>query len=126
MKVEREKSIQNYIEGYNEFDVEKMISDLDDNVIFQNIENGVVTMTLKGITAFKLQAEGVKAYFANRQQKIRTITHQMDKTVIEIAYSATVAMDFPNGLKKGQKIELNGTTIFVFCGRKIIAITDKS
>lgn len=126
MNQEREKIIQNYINGYNEFDVEKMISDLDDKVIFQNIQNGAITMTLNGINAFKQQAERAKAYFANRQQQIIAITHENNKTEIEIEYTATLAMDFPNGLKEGQKIALKGTSIFVFRDKKIIAITDKS
>ncbi len=126
MNQEREKIIQNYINGYNEFDVEKMISDLDDKVIFQNIQNGTITMTLNGINAFKQQAERVKAYFANRQQQIIGIKHENNKTEIEIDYAATLAKDFPNGLKEGQKIELKGTSIFVFRDKKIIAITDKS
>ncbi len=126
MNQEREKIIQNYINGYNEFDVEKMISDLDDKVIFQNIQNGTITMTLNGINAFKQQTERVKAYFANRQQQIIGIKHENNKTEIEIDYAATLAKDFPNGLKEGQKIALKGTSIFVFRDKKIIAITDKS
>ncbi len=35
----RESIIQNYIDGYNEFDIEKMVRDLDDEIVFQNIQN---------------------------------------------------------------------------------------
>ena len=35
-------------------------------------------------------------------------------------------MDFPNGLKKGQELNLIGKSIFEFDGDKIIKLTDVS
>lgn len=126
MNEERQKIIQNYIDGYNEFDIEKMTYNFDDNIIFKNIQNDEVTMTLYGIIAFKQQAEQAKSYFKNRQQQIVAIKHNNDTTEIEIAYSATLAMDFGNGLKKGNKLELKGKSIFIFRDDKIVEITDIS
>lgn len=122
----REKIIQNYIDGYNEFDLEKMVRDLEDAIVFQNIQNKEVNMTLKGLNAFKQQAEQAKSYFEKRHQKITSIKHIDDKTEIEIEYSAVLGMDFPNGLRKGQKLELKGKSIFVFKDNKICELTDIS
>ena len=122
----REKIIQNYIDGYNEFDIEKMVRDLDDEIVFQNIQNKEVTMTLKGINAFKQQAEQAKSYFQKRHQKITSTKNIDDKTEIEIEYAAVLGMDFPNGLKKGQQIELKGKSIFRFKDNKIGELTDIS
>lgn len=126
MNEEREKIIQNYIDGYNEFDIEKMTCNFDDNVIFKNIQNGEVNITLNGINAFKQQAEQAKSYFENRRQQIISIKHDTEKIEIEIDYSAILATDFPNGLKKGEKLELKGKSVFVFQDSKIIQLTDKS
>jgi len=126
MNEEREKIIQNYVEGYNEFDVEKMTSNFDKNIIFKNIQNSEVNMTLNGINEFKQQAGQAKYYFENRQQQITSIKHDIDKTEVEIDYFATLATDFPNGLKKGEKLVLKGKTIFVFQDNKIIQLTDQS
>lgn len=126
MNKEREKIIQNYIDGYNEFDVKKMTRDFDDHIIFKNIQNDEVNLTLNGISEFKQQAEQAKAFFINRSQQIISIKHDNDTSEIEIKYVATLAMDFPNGLKKGDKLELKGKSIFNFQGNKIIQITDKS
>lgn len=126
MNEEQVKLIQNYIDGYNEFDIEKMTCNFDDNVIFKNIQNGEVNMTLNGLNAFKQQAEQAKFYFENRQQQITSIKHDNDKTEIEIDYSATLASDFPNGLKKGERLELKGKSVFVFKDSKIIQLTDIS
>lgn len=122
----REKIIQNYIDGYNEFDIEKMVRDLDEEIIFQNIQNNEVNMTLKGINAFKQQAEQAKSYFEKRHQKITSTKYIEDKTEIEIEYSAVLGIDFPNGLKKGQQLELKGKSIFVFKDNKICELTDIS
>ncbi|HRE65818.1 MAG TPA: nuclear transport factor 2 family protein [Bacteroidia bacterium] len=122
----REKIIQNYIDGYNEFEVDKMTFNFDDNIIFKNIQNDQVNMTLNGIIAFKQQAEQAKAYFESRRQQITSILHDTDKTEIEIDYFATLAMDFPNGLKKGEKLALKGKSVFVFQDNKIIQLTDIS
>ena len=124
MNETREKTIQNYIDGYNEFDIEKMTRDLDDNIIFQNVQNEETNLTLNGINAFKQQATEAKTYFESRQQRITAINHFDDKTAIEIDYVAVLAMGFPNGLKKGQQLELKGKSIFRFRDNKIIELTD--
>lgn len=121
----RQKIIQKYIDGYNEFDIEKMICDFDDNIIFKNVQNGEVNMTLNGINEFKQQAKQAKSFFDNRRQQITFLKHNNGTTEIEVDYSATLAMDFPNGLKKGDKLELKGKSVFVFSGDKITQLTDE-
>ncbi len=59
----RESIIKNYIEGYNQFDIDKMVENLDSTIVFENITNGVTTMSLREIEAFKQQAERAKLYF---------------------------------------------------------------
>jgi hypothetical protein len=53
----RERMIKTYVEGYNIFDVSKMITDFYKNIVFENIQNGEVSMTLKGIDAFILNRD---------------------------------------------------------------------
>ena len=50
----------------------------------------------------------------------------MGKSEIEIEFHGVIAMDFPNGMKKGDEIKLNGKSIFEFKNSKIIRITDIS
>ena len=124
--MDREKIIKNYIEGYNQFDIEKMVTDFADSIIFENIQNGETNMSLKGLAAFKQQAEQAKAYFTKRTQTIKSFVHSENTTEIEVDYSAILGMDFPNGLKKGQDLNLVGRSIFVFDRNKIIKLTDIS
>ncbi len=122
----REKVIKNYINGYNNFDIDKMFADFDESIIFENIQNGEVNMALSGILALKEQAEQAKNYFSSRQQTIKKFVHNDDETEIEIDYSAILAMDFPNGLKKGEKLNLKGKSIFKFYANKVVKLTDVS
>jgi hypothetical protein len=123
---EREKIIKNYIEGYNQFDVAKMIIDFDNNIVFENIQNGETNMSLKGLEQFRQQANQAKTYFTTRTQTIKSFKHLEMETEIEINYYAVLAMDFPNGLQKGEELNLIGKSVFEFNGSKIIKLTDVS
>lgn len=123
---DREKIIANYIEGYNQFDINKMVTDLDENIIFKNLQNGETNMTLSGLTEFKLQAERSKSYFTTRKQTIKSFKHSDTEIEIEIDYYAILGMDLPNGLKSGQELNLKGKSIFKFSGHKIVELTDVS
>ena len=123
---DREKIVKNYIDGYNQFNCDKMLMDFDENVVFVNIQEGEVGMSLTGLKALRQQAEQAKNYFTARTQTIKSFKHLGDETEIEIDYYAILAMDFPNGLKKGDELKLKGKSIFRFLNNKIIKLTDIS
>jgi hypothetical protein len=122
----RERIIQNYIDGYNEFDIDKMVADFDESIVFENIADGKITLSLTGLTSFRKQAEQAKAYFSYRKQTIKSYIHHHNETEVEIDYKAVTAMDFNNGLKKGEELHLSGKSVFTFKGNKIIKLTDIS
>ncbi|RYJ39357.1 SnoaL_2 domain containing protein [Flavobacterium anhuiense] len=122
----KEKIIQNYIEGYNQFDIDKMIADFDESVIFENIQNGEINLTLNGIKEFSAQAEKGKEYFSARKQTITSFIQDEITAIIDIDYYAILAVDFPNGLKAGQGLNMKGKSIFQFLDDKIIKLTDMS
>ena len=122
---ERTEKIFRYLNAYNKVDVEKMIADFDDEIIFQNIMNGEKTMELRDIEEFKKQAIEALSYFSERGQSIESMTHTHSSTEITIKYRAIAAMDFPNGLKKGDEVNLRGKSIFEFSADgKIVRLTD--
>lgn len=124
--MDKEKIINDYISAYNNFDIEKMVTDLDENIKFENIANDITNMTLTDLAAFRVQAEQAKNIFASRRQTITSWKHQDDQTEIEIAYNAVLAIDLPNGLKKGETLNLSGKSIFTFLDDKIIELKDYS
>lgn len=125
-ETEKINLIENYVRAYNEFDIEEMLSNLHDRIIFKNISNNETTLELNGIEAFRNQAQQAVGFFAEREQKITNFDCREDVCEIEIDYNATLASDLPNGLKAGDKIELKGKSIFRFAGDKIIEIQDIS
>jgi hypothetical protein len=122
----RELIISNYVKAYNSFDVAGMVKDLAPAIKFQNISNGDVNMELNGIEAFQKQAKQATQLFESREQIIRSFKHTGNKTEITIDYNAVLATDLPNGLKKGDKLNLKGHSIFTFNEKKIVGIMDIS
>jgi len=123
---EREQMIQAYVEAYNRFDVEGMLVHLDENIQFENISNGEVTLSLIGKEAIRQQAEQSKGYFSERCQTITSFKHENNLCEIEVDYEAVLDIDLPMGLKKGDRIQLDGRSVFQFENDKIIALTDIS
>lgn len=101
-----------------------MLTHLDEQIKFENISNGVTNMTLTDLNLFRKQAEQAKNLFKTRKQTIKSWTHQDNLIEIEIEYNAVLAIDLRNGLKKGDKLNLKGKSIFKFSGYKIIELTD--
>ena len=122
---DRSEKIFRYLDAYNKMEVENMIADFDDGIVFLNVMNGEQTMELRGIEEFKKQAIEALSYFSEREQSIETMTHNIDSTEISINYRAIAAMDFPNGLKKGDEVNLKGKSVFEFStDGKISKLTD--
>lgn len=124
--IEREKLIHHYLRAYNGMDVNAMLEVLDKDILFENYSAGKKTHELKGKDAFRKQAEEALNYFSERKQTVEFFTHLEDESEIHISYWAIAAMDFPNGIKKGQEIRLQGKSVFRFSEEKIRVIRDYS
>jgi hypothetical protein len=121
---DRKAIIENYIEGYNTYDVDKMVADFDENIVFENVSGGEVDMSVLGLSALKAQAVEAKSYFSQRKQSILSYREDGEKVEVQIAFHAVLAIDFPNGLNKGEVLSLVGTSVFEFDVDKIVRLTD--
>lgn len=110
----REGIIRNYIAGYNAYDLARMTENLADNMIFENIQAGVVTDSLEGRDAFWEQANSAKDFFSQRKQTITGIHYFENYIEVDIDYVATLAMDLSEEHKQGDQIKLQGRSIFEF------------
>jgi nucleoid DNA-binding protein len=124
--IERETIIGNYIDAYNRFDVERMVKNFHEEIRFENINQGKVTLSLSGLSAFKEQANEARHYFSVRKQTPRSFRHHKNSSEVDLDYYAILAIDLPNGLKKGDELKLRGRSVFTFTGTKIIMLTDIS
>jgi len=126
MKEHRKRIIENYVKSYNDFDLEGMIKNMDENIVFENVSNGEVEMRLIGLEEFTKQAQLAKQGFKERKQTIESWKFEDSKVSIDIKFEAILALDFPNGFQAGDVIELQGVSVFEFSKKKIKKITDKS
>ena len=119
-------AIEDYIRAYNNFDVEGMCQNLSKAIVFENISGGEVGMHIEGIENFKQQADEATAYFSDRHQNIESWSFNHNTVTVEISYEAILAIDLPNGLKKGDVLTLKGTSEFTFEDNKIVLLKDIS
>ncbi|WP_420820996.1 nuclear transport factor 2 family protein [Shimazuella alba] len=118
--------VQQYVDAYNAFDIDGMAALLHPDVEFRNISDGEVEVETKGIDEFRELAEQSKDVFSERCQTIKQFTLLPNKVEIEIDYEATLAIDLPIGLNAGEKLKLQGKSIFEIKDDKLIVIEDYS
>ncbi|MCR1810873.1 nuclear transport factor 2 family protein [Sulfurospirillum sp. hDNRA2] len=118
--------IKRYIEAYNTFDIETMMSTLHPDIAFQNISNGEINAETHGMEAFRTLAEQSKGLFASRKQTITNVETNESQTRIDVTFEAILAVDLPNGLKAGELLQLQGNSEFTFRDGKIVSIVDRA
>lgn len=124
IKSKTKEIIDNYIEAYNSLDVPGMLKLLHKDIRFRNFVNGEVEMETKGTREFRVLAEKSTKIFSSRQQTIREYSAIDDKIEVIIDYEGILAIDLPNGLKTGDKIQLKGKSVFRMKEEKISRIED--
>lgn len=123
---QRETMIRNYLHAYNTFDVDGMVADFTEALVFTNRSNGEITLRLEGLAAFKEQAKKATSFFSERTQTVQSFHHAENHTEVGILYHGILAADLPNGMKKGEALTLEGISVFTFSGNKIVELTDIS
>jgi ketosteroid isomerase-like protein len=118
--------VKAYIEAYNRFDVAGMLAPLHEDVVFRNISNGEVNLTTTGKAAFRQQAEQATQYFSEREQRVTDWQVSGPRVEVAIDYSAVAAVEFPNGLKPGDALRMQGRSVFEIENGQIISIEDIS
>ncbi|WP_231576189.1 nuclear transport factor 2 family protein [Hymenobacter sp. DG25B] len=118
--------MQDYIEAYNRFDVDGMVRHLHEDVVFRNISGGEVNLTTTGKESFRQQAEQARQYFSQREQCITDWQVTDNRVEVLIDYTGVAAIDFPNGLKAGDTLQLQGKSVFEFADGQIFSIDDIS
>jgi hypothetical protein len=118
--------VEDFINAYNQFDIDRMVSYVHPEIEFRNISEGEVTHAIKGVEGFKLQAREAGYYFTERRQTITRLLIEEQKAEAFVDYSGTLAVDLPNGLQEGDKIEMQGKSVFTFEDGKILRLEDIS
>ena len=123
---EQRNIIEKYVNGYNTYDIEAMMSVIHTEIEFVNLSGGEVNTTASGIDEFRSLAEEAINLFSSRKQTIMDFKETDDQAAIEVEYEAVLAKDLPNGMKAGETLRLNGLSEFTFRDGKIFRIVDMS
>ena len=102
-----------YVEAYNRKDIEGMMSCVAEDVNFEHLINGHVTVKLSGKPAFRQQAEQAAQLVSQREQILNDRTVADDVVSVKIDYKGTLAVDMPDGAQAGETIQLQGHSVFV-------------
>lgn len=122
----KKEIIESYINAYNNFDIDAMLTNLSADITFKNTENGLVTLQTQGLEDFKQIASETSKYFTSRRQDVLDYDFTEDCAIVYINFEAVVAMDISEKLKEGDGFKLGGKTIFTFDDKKISIIEDYS
>ena len=126
LSVQQKRIIENYLESYNDFDLNGMIKDLDGNIIFENISNGKVDLRTQGLDKFMGHMESEMKYSQQRERKVESWIFNGSKVSINFTYKMILAVDLAEELEAGDTLELEGKSEFVFDNEKIQHITDEA
>ena len=127
MNEKKKEIIDNYIDAYNSFDIDRMVRDMSDDIFFQNISNGEVRLGANSMIELRSQALMSRDIFSERTQTITSISESGDEIEVEIDFRAIWAIDMPPmKVRKGDVSSMKAKSIFVIENEKIIRLTDMS
>jgi hypothetical protein len=118
--------IERYVAAYNAFDVPGLLALLDAEIVFQNVENGRVTVEANGIEEFRQLAERAVQIFASRRQTILRYSPVDDGAKVDIDFEGVLAAELGPALRAGQTLRLSGRSTFAFRAGLIVRIIDES
>lgn len=124
--LDEQKIVESFIKFYNAFQIDDMGDLLTENCLFQNISNAAGSIECRGKEEFLKLATKSALLFTERKQTVTNWIIGMNKIAIEIDYDAILAHDLANGLKKGERLQLKGVSIFEFEEKKIKRLVDFS
>jgi len=116
--------VQQYISAYNNFDIEKMVSLMHRDCIFESRVNNKVTLSTKGQTSFRQICNLSKKNYKFRKQVIEDFKEYENKVEVKLYFKATLAVDIPDLGKKDEQIAFETKSIFEFKNERIYKITN--
>ncbi len=127
MNREKQKQVvEKYIEAYNNFDTETLLSLFEPECVFENYSDNKLTASVRGLNELREMMEQGKNIFVSRNQSISKLSFQNEKVMVEIDYHGKLKIDLPNGLKAGDDLKLKGRSEFEFQDDLIKSLRDFS
>ncbi len=125
-KVDVPAMVVEFINAYNNRDVDAMMACLTEDAVFENISNSHAAMVWNGLDAIRQLAEQSAAAFASRQQDIIRCVQEGDTIVLELQFTGVPIIDLPNGMTAGNAAILQGVSFIEMRDGKICKLRDFS
>lgn len=119
--------IVRYLQAYNCFDLDGMVSTLSDNIEFENVRKGKSESKSVGLAAFSELTSKAALVFSQRKQTILALEEKEQTVCIDVAYEATLPADLcmnDETHKTGDTLKLNSRCEFSFEDGRICRIRD--
>lgn len=118
--------IGKYVDAYNTFDVDMMMSLMHESIVFENYSNDEKNLKTTGLTQLREVAKQAVSLFSYRFQTVTHMEFNNDEAVVDIEFEGKLAVDFSGDLKAGDTLQMPGKSIFRFKDGKISFIADYS
>lgn len=115
--------VVDFIEAYNTRDVEGMLADVTDDVMYRHYCDAGVLFKAGDKGEFEAALHDDLSAFEHRTQMVKTSMTMLGSTVLTTQFDALVAKDLSNGWTAGQSITLPAASEFQFSDDKIANIT---
>ena len=124
---EKYKSIiDEYIKAYNCFDIDKMVENFCEDVVFINVSDNHMNLSCDGIEKYKDISYYAKSIFEARHLEPVHYKQEHNRVFVDIEFEGIISKDLSDEFKTGDELLLCGTTIFEFSEDKISVLLDFS
>lgn len=121
-----EETVRLYLAAYNDRDIPGMLSQVTEDVVFENISNTGQSMRLEGREMMRHVAELAGNAFSWRHQELVNILIHDRKAAAEVRFEGQAAINLPNGTRAGEIVRVSGASFFEFRDGLICRIADYS
>ena len=126
MNQQKQVIIEKYIEAYNNFETDEMLSLFAPDCAFGNYSNNELTASAEGLAELRMLMKQGENIFAARRQTVTKLTFQGETVIAEIDYWGKLKLELPNGAKSGDELKLKGRSEFEFENDSIKSLKDFS
>jgi SnoaL-like domain len=119
-------TVSAFILAYNSIDVAGMLRCLAPGIHFMHYEKDALTVETRGIEEFEKLARQSATAFSERSQTVHNCIARGNFVATEVGFRGRAAIDFPNGWRAGDSIELPGASFFTLQSNLIATLVDVS
>jgi len=116
--------VQKYINAYNNFDIETMVSLMHNDCIYEGKTKGIQSFCIKGKHSFRQINMLSKNNYTFRKQVIEGFIESMNKVEVNLYFKAILAVDVSELGKKGEEIAFETKSVFEFKNGLIYKLTN--